>query len=1079
MGQTATIVITDLVGSTALRADLGEEAADRLRSEHDAGLIAVAGSHGGTVIKGTGDGLILAFAGATEALHASVALQQAIASLGRRSQLPLTARIGISAGDVTFEGGDCFGSPVIEAARLCAAADSNQILVADLVRLLARGRGGLEFAGSTEMVLKGLPDPLVVHSLEWEPAEHGRFDAAGTSPYVGRDREMGLLADALDRARSGSGALALIAGEPGIGKTRLVDEFCRGAMREHGAVVLVGGCHDGDVLANAPFVEALAGWARGEDPAEMRELLGPEGPVLARLAPALRSILPDLGEPLPVPPEAETARLHDSLSQFVLRIAAEHPVVLVLDDLHWADVSTVAILRALARATRSAAVLVIGTYRDTDLDRRHPFAEALGILHREVDPIRIRLGGLASEAVHQFLAELADHDVTAAFADRLADETEGNPFFLRETLLHLVEEGRLRHDGETWVIDGAAGELGVPAGIREVIGRRLSRLSDDANRLLAAGALCEVAMPLPVLAAVTGLEEAAALDAIDEAIAAGIVQPTPVFDEYRFTHALFRHVLTEEMNPSRQVRAHRAIADALEQSIGGAPTATEAATLLRHYQRSAALPGSERGADHAIAVADDAARRFAPHEEYETVGCALELLGDGDPRRLDLLVRRARSSLSDDVDIDEIATAAEAAAHALDAQQGADATCTMLADLVRNAQGATGWAVTWRLARIAEPYLDADRRDLTAAIIRSALLREADHNDPQHPGIMRDTTERRELRSLLLSLPAFDQRFVSMPVASRAEAERLLASTPRRARDDRGYCIVPMSALWCLGRHRQVAEDLEWSLADAVKRGWLLPVVSSSAFISRALCMLGDHDASDEAMARANALLPRVRDTSNATFQTLAGELLRSVVRGTRVPADDLGPLLPFLELPDTSWSGLAVRAGYVRSLGIEGRQEAAITALGPVVEALQVAPGYAENYPLIVAYCIDALWALDCTDGLARLEKNLREKVVEPDVRYPEVDGRWSLALACALTGRVDEAEHWFGEARRVLAEQKTVPLRVAIDLDEAIMWERIGGVDALAKARVLLSRARAGVDHPAMAPWLPRIDEAANRIG
>ncbi len=274
-------------------------------------------------------------------------------------------------------------------------------------------------------------------------------------------------------------------------------------------------------------------------------------------------------------------------------------------------------------------------------------------------------------------------------------------------------------------------------------------------------------------------------------------------------------------------------------------------------------------------------------------------------------------------------------------------------------------------------------------------------------------------------------------------------------------------------------DDLEWSLADSVERGWLLPVVSGSAFISRALCILGDHDGSDAALARANGLLGRVRDTSNAAFQTLAAELLRAVVRGTRVPADDLGPLLPFVELPDTSWSGLAVRAGYVRSLGIEGRKDLALESLAPVIEALDLAPGYAPNYPLIVAYCIDALWALECTEGLEPLERNLREKVVDPDVRYPEVDGRWSLALACALTGRVEEAEHWFAEARQVMAEQQTRPLLVAIDLDEAIMWERIGGATALARARTLVGRARAGVDHPAMAPWLPRIDEIETRIG
>lgn len=1082
MGQTATIVITDLVGSTALRAELGEEAADQLRGKHDARLSAVAESHGGTVIKGTGDGLIVAFAGATEALHASVALQQAIHGLGRRANLPLTARVGVSAGDVTFEGGDCFGSPVIEAARLCAAADGTQILVADLVRLLARGRGGLEFGASSEMVLKGLPGPLTVHVLKWAPSGPGTLEAGGATPYVGREREMSLLTGALERARAGAGAVALIAGEPGIGKTRLVEEFCRTAADRHGALVLMGGCHDGDVVANAPFVEALSSWGRRLEPNVLRTSLGPEGPVLARLAPALRAILPSLEEPLPVPPEAETARLRDSLSQVLLRVATDRPVVFVVDDLHWADVATVGTLRAVARATRSAGVLIIGTYRDTDLDRRHPFAEALGIMHREVDPVRISLAGLSTNAVQQLLVELADQAITVDFAQTLTEETEGNPFFLRETMLHLVEEGRLRHDGDAWIIDGAADDLGVPAGIREVIGRRLSRLSEDANRLLATGALCEVAMRLPVVAEVTGIDEAASLDAIDAAIAAGIVQPTPVFDEYRFTHALFRHVLVEEMNPSRQVRAHRAIADAMERAIDGAVTPTEAATLLRHYERSAALPGSDRGVDHAVAVADDAARRFAPREEYDAVNRALELLDPDDPRELDLIVRRARSSITEEVSAEEIASAANAAANAVSAADGPDAACTMLADLLFSSFGATTRVVGWELARMAAPMLAPDRRDATAAVIRSTLLLEEEHFDPESPGIMRDSPARQALAEILLTLPTVDLQDLHQliyPTSSRAEAEQVLARFLRRGLDRRGHRVVPTHLLWTLGRLRQMAEDLEWSVTDALERGWMLPVVAGSTIVSRALCVLGDHDESDAMMARAQGLLDRVPETSNPAFQTIAGEMLRRSVRGHRIPADDLGPLLPYVELPDTSWSGLAVRAGYIRSLGIEGRRADAVAALPPVLDAIDIAPGYAPNYPLILAHCVDALWALDRTDGLDRLERNLRTKLVEPDVRYPEVDGRWSLALACALTGRVEEAQHWFGEARRVMAEQGTAPLLVAIDLDEAIMWERIGGEGSLARARPLLDQARAGVDHPAMEAWLPRIDEVAQRVG
>jgi hypothetical protein len=355
-------------------------------------------------------------------------------------------------------------------------------------------------------------------------------------------------------------------------------------------------------------------------------------------------------------------------------------------------------------------------------------------------------------------------------------------------------------------------------------------------------------------------------------------------------------------------------------------------------------------------VADDAARRFAPHEEYVAIGCALELLGDGDPRRLELLVRRALSSLSDEVDGDEIAEAAEAAAHALDVEQGAEAACTMLADLVRNSQGATTSSVSWRLARLAEPYLRADRHDITAAIIRSAMLREADHNDPEHPGIMRDTSDRRELRSLLLSLPAFDQRFVPMPIASRAEAERLLASTPRRATDERGYRIVPMSALFCLGRHRQVAEDLEWSLTDAVERGWLLPVVSSSAFISRALCMLGDHDVG-------------CSDGSRQRPPTSARR--RTHLQALRVSC--CGPWCGHPRLRTTSVpccrSSIARHRGQAwpcARYGVSGSKDdgGGHHGPGPVIGRSMWSPATPRTIPHH-AYCIDALWTLNCTDGL------------------------------------------------------------------------------------------------------------------
>ena len=223
--QTATILVTDLVGSTALREALGEDRAESVRREHDSALIDAAQSNGGTVVKTLGDGVLVMFAGAAEAVAASVAMQRAIDLQARNDGLALVIRVGISAGDVTLEDGDCFGTPVVEASRLCAAADGGHILVAEVVRVLARGRGGHEMTSIGELELKGLSESVPTFDVGWVPAE-GVADLRARTPYVGRARERGVLAGRLAAARDGAGGLVLIAGEPGIGKTRLAAEVC-------------------------------------------------------------------------------------------------------------------------------------------------------------------------------------------------------------------------------------------------------------------------------------------------------------------------------------------------------------------------------------------------------------------------------------------------------------------------------------------------------------------------------------------------------------------------------------------------------------------------------------------------------------------------------------------------------------------------------------------------------------------------------------------------------------------------------------------------------------------------------------
>ncbi len=265
---------------------LGEDRAEELRRAHDTLLAEQAATHGGNVIKGLGDGLLVAFAGAAEALSAAVAMQQALDRFGGREGVALSMRVGLSAGDVTFEYGDCFGTPVIESARLCAVAEPGQILLADLVRLLAHGRADHQLEACGSMTLKGLPEALEVWAAQWEPVHRGRVLRTST-PYVGRERERELLSESWQAAPQGKGGLVLVAGEPGIGKTRLVEELCEQVVRPGGGVVLFGACHDGDVVANAPFVEAIADWIRRAPAEHVADILGAEAPVVARMVPTV------------------------------------------------------------------------------------------------------------------------------------------------------------------------------------------------------------------------------------------------------------------------------------------------------------------------------------------------------------------------------------------------------------------------------------------------------------------------------------------------------------------------------------------------------------------------------------------------------------------------------------------------------------------------------------------------------------------------------------------------------------------------------------------------------------------------
>ena len=252
----------------------------------------------------------------------------------------------------------------------------------------------------------------------------------------------------LDEACAGHGGVVLLAGEPGIGKTRTIAEVAETA-RAQGALVLWGRCYEGEAARPfGPFAEALGEYARTAAPEVLRADLGLHAAPLTRLLPLLRERLPDLPEPVALEPAEERVRLLDAVAQSLLALAARVPTVLVLDDLHWADAGTVALLRHVARFAPRARLLVLGAYRDVEVAAHHPLTEALGTLPRETSYEQLGLGGLDAAAVKELVDTVAEREMPAAWVETLTRETSGNPFFLREVLLHLAEEGALaRADG--------------------------------------------------------------------------------------------------------------------------------------------------------------------------------------------------------------------------------------------------------------------------------------------------------------------------------------------------------------------------------------------------------------------------------------------------------------------------------------------------------------------------------------------------------------------------------------------------------------------------------------------------------
>jgi hypothetical protein len=305
------------------------------------------------------------------------------------------------------------------------------------------------------------------------------------------------------------------------------------------------------------------------------------------------------------------------------------PVFVVLDDLHWADHASLQLLRHSMVSTTPMDVTIACTYRDTDLSRGDPLTKLLSDLHRQANVTRIALAGLESDELVELMAAAAGHDLDdtgIGLAHALRRETDGNPFFAVEILRHLGETGgiALGHDGR-WTVDRNLEELGLPSSVRDVIGRRVERLGDEALRVLRLASVIGREFDVDQLASLAEMDEDALLDLLDAAVAAAVVGETNTVDRYRFAHALIQHSLYDELSPSRRQRAHQHVAERLEAS--GAPDEPAKVAELAHHWIAATRPADiDKALRYARRAGDVAREALAPDDAIRWYRQALDLL---------------------------------------------------------------------------------------------------------------------------------------------------------------------------------------------------------------------------------------------------------------------------------------------------------------------------------------------------------------------------------------------------------------------------------------------------------------------
>jgi DNA-binding CsgD family transcriptional regulator len=894
--------------------------------------------------------------------------------------------------------------------------------------------------------------------------------------FVGREAELALLRGEFTSAIAGEGSLAFLHGEPGIGKTTLARTFAREAGHR-GATVLWGRGYDGEWLPPyTPWLEAASG-------APNLDLSKTFDDFLHRDGQGQRS-----GETAQLlDPDEARFKLHEAVVRRLREATGKAALVIILDDMQWMDRGSIELVQHIGHFGLDMPLLLLATYRDTDLAATLPLSQALAKFQRSQRATFIGLSGFHSPDVTQLLESNGVSGVSDEAAGRIIEATAGNPLFVSE----LIEFWREQSE------DGIEIELEemrfgrVPGGVGAVVNSRFDRLSPTAIWVLRQIAIFPSGFDFALLPPLTGLSETELLDTVDELLAARLIEARPEKgpERYDIVHSIVRMALIEPLSPSRRVRLERAAAEAMERAYG-AGVDVRAAELAIQYGRSASLPGAEAGLRYALIAAERAQRGFDRAKTVFYLEIARDLVAQSAPDVRASVLCQLAIAQADVIEIEDAAMTADSAINALELSNADPGTiAAFYADLVTSLkQHASAEAQVWRPLLTAGLAVASQNRDHQWA--RLMLLKDPVQPvsrdeivagrwmgfDPDAVAIARESEDE---RAAARSVESFDYR-------NRQETDdylRLVRNWSEPAAIMYGLTVVGNDLQYRHGAFR--AAELIWDeISGIAKRhgaiNWQAQATNQLTILHLAR---GRFAEARDNEARAKALLDQlgqgrrshVLELEMATafaielggdWSALAEQWL-AIVSDRSLDAHDPATLM------NVHYAALA--AYCFAEAGDLAGASSMIRALTPILESLSA---FDPNQNGAVAFAAAAVWRMQLSDFASRY-LDLAQSLEAHDLGdYPQTSIALTLARMAALAGQQEEARQHFARARSMLDESGQRPLRAIVDLDEAASSPDVDTADMAAERDALVKNALASFEQLGMSEWQIRAKELSGRV-